>query len=402
MRPVLRRASTLTIAASLATAVACGARTDLAINGTRGAGGATTSTTAATTSTTAATTSTATATTSTGGSAAMATSASTAASTSSTAASSTAASSTASSSAGGCGPAGPVPQVIAMDAEGVMGLALDATYAYWANNTTGTVQRVPKCGGAPTVLATGLDEPGGGIAVGPNAVYVSCPGGLFEIPLAGGPPSMVAPLGDYDPATGLALDATYVYWIQWVDLGDSFQILRRALAGGPITTVTDVPTPGGALPGNPLAVDDTYVYFSNRGANGPEILYAPKDGGTTNVFAVADHVPTGIAVDDTSVYWCSHYGTADGEVAKADKTGPGLPMVLVSGQQVTVDVTIDATNVYWVNLGGGLNGDVSTAPKTGGPITVLAGNQDGPNNIAVDATGVYWTNYTGTVVRVAP
>jgi hypothetical protein len=290
--------------------------------------------------------------------------------------------------------------VLATDKQGVYGIALDATYAYWTNFETGTVQRVPKCGGAPTVLASGLDEPFR-IAVGTDAAYVSSPGGLFEVPLAGGAPSMIAPLANYIPSTDLALDTAYLYWIDWdPQAGSAFQILRRALGGGAIMMVAAVQVGAGAAPGSAIAVDDAYVYVGAGSWTESAVLRAPKNGGAATLVALANHVPTGIAVDGTRIYWSDYEYT--GEVTTADKTGSGIPVVLASGQETTLGVVLDATNVYWVNQGNTSDGSVATTLKAGGPITVLAQGQAVSERLALDATGVYWTNYKGTVMRVAP
>lgn len=55
--------------------------------------------------------------------------------------------------------AGAAPEMLAMDAQGPQGIAIDATRVYWANKNDGTIKAVPLAGGMPTVIACGQEKP---------------------------------------------------------------------------------------------------------------------------------------------------------------------------------------------------------------------------------------------------
>ena len=102
---------------------------------------------------------------------------------------------------------------------GVNGIAVDATDLYWTTALefpNGTVSRIAKSGGAPTILAT-LNRSPGPIALDDRCVYWGdngvrpATGTIDRLPIAGGPSETLASSQD-DPMV-IALDATSVYWV---------------------------------------------------------------------------------------------------------------------------------------------------------------------------------------------
>jgi hypothetical protein len=96
----------------------------------------------------------------------------------------------------------------------------DATTLYWGDTVTGGVYSLPKTGGAPKLLAT-LPINGNcpEFAVDSNDVYVLEPHSLSRFPKSGGTPvTLAVPPKSYllstsDSPIALALDDTYVYWL---------------------------------------------------------------------------------------------------------------------------------------------------------------------------------------------
>lgn len=90
------------------------------------------------------------------------------------------------------------------------GIAVDATYAYWSDDGTGTVARIPTSGGQATVLASGLSGPGD-IAIDDVSIYFAgSDGTIKKIALAGSEP--VTLVSGQESPRSVIVDATSVYW----------------------------------------------------------------------------------------------------------------------------------------------------------------------------------------------
>jgi hypothetical protein len=114
-------------------------------------------------------------------------------------------------------------------------IEVDETHAYWTNRDVGTVMKVPKRCGAPTVLASGM-------------------------------------AGPWD----IALDATHVYWTNY-DGGSVMKVTKDG--GDPVVLASGQSLPLG------IAVDVSNVYWATR--SGDTIMKVPKSGGALTVLASA-------------------------------------------------------------------------------------------------------------------
>jgi hypothetical protein len=102
--------------------------------------------------------------------------------------------------------------------------------------------------------------------------------------------------------------------------------------------------------------------------------------------------PTGLAVDDSNVYWTN--GVPDGSVMKVNKMGSDAgPITLASDQGLPLGLTVSPGNVYWTN---------NTEPGTvlgvltgGGTVSTLATGQGTPAYLAYQNDYLFWTNSTG-------
>lgn len=246
-------------------------------------------------------------------------------------------------------------------------IALDGTYAYFANYSGGTVMKVPLAGGSATTIASGQSHP---IAV---AVYG----------------------GD-------------VYWANDGTAAGGYMdgsIMAAAMDGGaPVMLARQQTSPAR------LATDGANVYWTNEGTSainytdGAVMKLALSAGATPVVLAANQAGPLGIATDGANVYWVTAgtaaNGNADGTVMKVASSGGGMPIQLASGQASPMSIAVDAMNAYFTNT---LDDTVNSVPLAGpapAPVSTLASAQGKPFGIAVDATNVYWTNeISGSVMK---
>ncbi len=244
-------------------------------------------------------------------------------------------------------------------------LAVDGTQVYWLSsghdNATSSASSVPYtdggiftcpvggCNGAPTALAIGLTT--------------------LALP-------------------SIAIGGGNVYWGEFAATPAS-RILDCATAG-----CNDSPTelaPGSV---SVMVADDQSVYWTPNA--GGTVLECPIAGcGDAPVQfwpGQPTELTTGLAMDETYVYWL----TSDGALFKCAKTGcGGPPTTLVSaGPLEPRGLAVDANNAYWI---AGVAAQLWACAKTGchGAPTALVSGVDGANVVATDGENVYWTDPIG-------
>ncbi len=142
-----------------------------------------------------------------------------------------------------------------------VGLAVDATHAYWTDSDIGAVVKVPISGGDVFTVYRGGDK-----------------------------------------TTGLAIDNDNVYWTEW----GSGRIAKASKNGGTVTTLAS--DQKGA---RSIAVDDARVYFTHPASG--SIRSVPKNGGTVFTHATGQKHPYSLTLDATTVYWAN----VDGDTVMA-------------------------------------------------------------------------------------
>ena len=185
-------------------------------------------------------------------------------------------------------------------------------------------------------------------------------------------------------APSIAVDATSVYWTDWV----AGTIKKLPLRGGPATTLV----PGLDRPRG-IAVDSTSVYWINFGTS--ELTKAALTGGSTTVLASNQTTGGSIVVSGGNLFWPGGSGIMKMSVAGGDVT------TIATGQ--TYRLAVDATNVYWTTQGPvTADGAIMKVSQQGGTPTTLVSGRTGPAGIAVDATNVYWTEWvdSGSVMKI--
>jgi hypothetical protein len=300
--------------------------------------------------------------------------------------------------------------------DGTRAVAVDGECVYWTTWGTawpggkGEVAKAPLQGGAPTVLVTGLPTPYA-IALDDAFVYFTDgeDGTVNKVPKSGGAVTTLAATG-LPGATAIAVDRDAVYW----NPGGRAVARVSKNGGAPSILASDQAVPAA------IAVDDTSVYWVNEGtaAQGGEaplsLLRANKEGGPATTLASGEVFDplyrTGdgsaeqtwsLASNATSLVWAS-YGT--GTIVRFDKS-TGQATTLASGLGAPHSIAVDARWVYWTD--GGYASDptppeIARMPLAGGaPVFFATGpttNGVGTSSalaIALSATGAYFSTGYG-------
>jgi hypothetical protein len=282
-------------------------------------------------------------------------------------------------------------------------LASGHPFAFLAANATSLFAGWP--GGIESIaLPTGtpvsvVNAHVGGIAANdPDLFWVSDDGlWVARGGVASGARSLVSemePLGQY--ATGIALDASNVYWVGHTGTAGT---LRAAGLDG--TQPRALPAPNAFIPS--LAADGQAVYWIINGAVGKTILpmgpatqLAPGNSAFLgDIFANAL-----LAIDDLNVF-----AATTPEITSVPKAGGAAQSVAPNWNAMAI--AIDTTYVYWAEIPDEHSGsNIMRAPKAGGPVEMLASSQPVTQRVLVDAVSVVWANSgvgasDGNVMRLA-
>jgi hypothetical protein len=270
-------------------------------------------------------------------------------------------------------------------------IATDGHDVYWVNadSVVGSVASVPVGGGEVRLIATNLSTADADqIALDADSIYFPVDGYVLHAPTNAPSPIVgFSPQYALAPAqtNAVAVDGTSVYWAEAGAQGIAIRSAPRA--GGAATTL------GSASAGqwrNALAVDDARVYVTPGAALIAEVA---KSGGPTTSLAVRAE---SLAIDSSYVYFTN---AGAGTVSKMPLAG-GAPTVLATNQSGPWRIALDATSVYWGADQDG--GSVMKVAKAGGAPVQLAKACGEPRAIAVDGANVYWADPAhGRILAVA-
>ncbi|HEY1550458.1 MAG TPA: hypothetical protein VGG28_21670 [Kofleriaceae bacterium] len=245
-------------------------------------------------------------------------------------------------------------------------IATNGSTVFWAdgNFPSGSVDSIAASGAGRATIAS-VDEPIG-VAFDATNIYFStfgssdnAVGTIVKQPLGGGAAIVLA--SNLSTVGPIAIDSTNVYW------SDMFGgVASVAIAGGPVTTLVPAQytlPPSTILDDTPaaIAVANGNVYWTSTPLDGsaPGTIDAvATTGGTARIVATPATRPTGLAVDDTFVYW-SEVGpitsggglgvppVADqGSLSRVELVG-GTPQVLATGATYPVGPVVSDNALYY-------------------------------------------------------
>lgn len=281
----------------------------------------------------------------------------------------------------------PVDLATGIMTEGAIRLALTDQYVFYGGGygselSDDEVGRIPKAGGAKTILIDQLTSVSELVGSGADAYFVTSEFGLgshLNRVNPNGTITAVPTIGGYP--MGVAVDSTHIYWIG----NDQYHIYAMPLSGGtPTVVVPHAPSPAGGLRVGLYMDGDTLYHKENSPLN--SIMQTPKSGGAAPTRFLQGGSIWSLAFDQTHVYYV--YG---GWIQRMPKSG-GTPVKVTLGG---ISVAVDNERLYW------LDGSALRAMcKDGTGAQVLATINDEYGSLAVDSTGVYWTD-DGKIRKIA-
>ena len=309
-------------------------------------------------------------------------------------------------SAGACGP------VTLAATHGSIGIAIDSTFVYWADNEAGAIEKISKSlthEGTPSTVASGAATQNVQ-AVASDGTYL-----YWTNKTASGQVRRALPTGA--ALTTLASGQSQPDWIAsngtmvaWTNQGSN-QVMAVSVTsdGGVAPTQLNASGENGTVPAG-IVIDAVNVYYATKTTGGGLAESVPLAGGAISQLGSATYV--GIAVDSQNVYWTG--GANNPSVYENAKTGtPTTEQAIAAGSLICpLAVTSDGIDVYFVDQGtsacgppGSDAGALYRVPIGNGgtlPSPLVSGLND-PQGIAVDGTAIYWVTGgpVGAVMKLA-
>lgn len=285
-------------------------------------------------------------------------------------------------------------------------MTADSQNVYWtewgdnwgAGNGSVRGCSVNGCMAGPTSYAIGLTNPRG-IAVDATNIYYATAtyggvtGGIWSCAVAGcnGSPALLADAGI---PFGVAVDSTYVYWVDWDD-GSVHKVAKGGASpavtlydGGPYDDAGDT-----LYEPAQLVVDGTNLYFGDysediiaMSTNGGSPLFL---GNSVNGGSYGQYF--GIVTDTTSVY-----SGGNGVIMRAAKSVEDSGVNFINGVLAAVDLKRDPATglVYWANWGTGSANDGTIGRfATDGGKRVMQASLATPEAVAISGNYLFWLSY---------
>ena len=169
---------------------------------------------------------------------------------------------------------------------------------------------------------------------------------IMKVPIGGGPSTPLVTATDFREITGLAGDATYVYW---EDDADTNRVLRIPKTGGAVDTIATIADGFRSFRGG-LVVDGTDVFFGDTDFfDEHRVMKVSVSGGAVTVLADitgidqnAVNTPRRFRVESPTVYWI------DAQAIHGVPMDSGAITTPESGLASPVDFVVTATDLVWI------------------------------------------------------
>src|SRR6185369_10792454 len=196
-----------------------------------------------------------------------------------------------------CTPDTCVPETLADGLYSPQGIVVDATSAYYIDQTS--VVAIPLQGGAPVSLASGQGLPTS-LALEGEALYFTnfTEGTVKRVPVEGGTPTVLVSGQSYPQFVALA--GGNVYWVTSSGDPDTVSVVPEA-GGEPVVLYASSNAIGS------IAADASGAYFTVAGdPDSPDagiLVRASPSGDELVTLADGQSLPRDLAVHDGRVYW---------------------------------------------------------------------------------------------------
>jgi hypothetical protein len=197
------------------------------------------------------------------------------------------------------------------------------------------------------------------------------------------------PRGIRGQACGLAVTDTHLYWASRGRRRDS--AIGRANLDGSAAERNFI---AGADYPTGLAVDASYIYWAN---NEETIARAELDGTGVEKAFIADVSARAVAVDESYIYWADRAGT----IGRANLDGSGVDPDFIEDVPEVYGLAVDPDYVYWASwLGGPSTNSIGRANLDGTAVDqdFITGRLYGPDGVALHAGHIYWADFFGETI----
>ena len=275
------------------------------------------------------------------------------------------------------------------------GIVVGEGGVYWVNLQGNNVVRLAASGGPPEEIAVAV-APRGLALSGQRLAWTGDDGvSTCSLPACSGDAKVVAPSLAPGSLRSVAFDgATLVFTDRGVDIGEGKARSCSADACAPVDLGEGMIAPEGIVIHGGLAL---WVDQGNGNMNGTVSRSSKSSAGLTQI-AAALLFPTGVAADDTYVYWTEQQ--EEGHVYRCPYA-PGYcdapediaPAAAPLGRPG--DIQIAGGRIYWTNAD---DGSIRSCPQPGcggdEPTVHVTGRQ-GLTRLAVGSTCLFWTENGG-------